>query len=85
MKREDLWWVQAMPLLGGRLDTGRTESEDLTEAVALSLEGLGSSPPPAPPQQGISFAHMAKMGFAASGTLKPCPPCLCPSICSLAP
>ena len=61
---------QAMPLVGGRLDTGRTESEDLTEAVALSLmPDFGSSPPPAPPQDGISFAHMARMGFAATGYL----------------
>lgn len=59
-----------MPLLGGKLDTGRTESEDISEALTLSLmgeENFGSSPPPNPPQSGISFAHMAKMGFAASG------------------
>ena len=61
-----------MPRPGMLLETGKTESQDLDEAVALSLAAAeadvwASSPPPAPPQSGVSFAHMAKMGFAASG------------------
>ena len=61
-----------MPRPGMLLRPGKTESQDLDEAVALSLaaaevDGWASSPPPAPPQSGVSFAHMAKMGFAASG------------------
>lgn len=62
--------AQAMPLPGNNLATGRSESEDLDEAVALSLagpEGPGTSPTALPPQSRVSFAHMAKMGFAASG------------------
>ena len=56
-----------MPLPGQLLQTGRSESEDVEEAVALSLledSGAGS---PAPPQSGISFAHMTRMGYAATG------------------
>ena len=65
-----------MPRPGMLLETGKTESQDLDEAVALSLAAAeadvwASSPPPAPPQSGVSFAHMAKMGFAASGESPP--------------
>lgn len=59
--------MQAMPRPGQHLDTGRTESEDMEEAVALSLQGDFATA--APPQDGISFAHMTRMGYAASGNL----------------
>jgi len=61
-----------MPLPGQQMVVGRSESEDLQEAVALSLAGhpkqLEDTPAPAqPPEAGISFAHMARMGYAATG------------------
>jgi len=64
--------LKAMPLPGQQMVVGRSESEDLQEAVALSLAGhpkqLEDTPAPAqPPEAGISFAHMARMGYAATG------------------
>ncbi len=68
MHQKNKWQlVQAMPLPGQALQTGRTESEDMEEAFALSLLQEAGGGSPAPPQSGISFAHMTRMGFAASG------------------
>lgn len=64
---QDLAVLQAMPLPGQLLQTGRTESEDVEEAVALSLLEEAGGGSPAPPQSGISFAHMTRMGYAATG------------------
>ena len=64
---EDCAVLQAMPLPGQLLQTGRTESEDVEEAVALSLIADTGAGSPAPPQSGISFAHMTRMGYAATG------------------
>lgn len=57
-----------MPL-PGQFQTGRSESEDLEEAFALSLveESGPDAHNPEPPQSGISFAHMTRMGYAATG------------------
>lgn len=63
--------LQAMPLPGQQLGIGKSESEDLQEAVALSLAGQpqhSEATPVQPPEAGISFAHMARMGYAATGT-----------------
>lgn len=56
-----------MPRPGQFQQTGRTESEDMEEAVALSLMEEPGAGSPAPPQSGISFAHMTRMGYAATG------------------
>lgn len=76
-------WVQAMPKpsnpAAAMAATGMTEEDALDAAIAQSL-GLSQSPDEdgdyhaagpdgaaPPPEAGVSFANIAKMGFAATG------------------
>ena len=58
-------YVQAMPRPGR---VTHLEDDELAAAVEQSLADQSyEEPSPPPPQHGISFANMTKMGFAASG------------------
>lgn len=64
--------LRAMPLPAASLlpaAMGRQAEEDAAVAAAAAGEGEGApdEPPPTPPQPGVSFARIARDGFAATG------------------
>lgn len=64
--------LRAMPLpAASLLPTGMEQQAEEDAAVAATAAGEGAGafdePPPAPPQPGVSFARIARDGFAATG------------------